>query len=375
MSSPDDGFDVLKSIKAHIDLITPVLPSQVVVTVGQYALGTLDDSDGFIGDDTPTLLRILHKKETSFKTVDLYPEKTIIIDTVYEPHYWFDLHSHLQGDTWFSEELANRIYSYHDEVLSVLNLSEGIASGVLPALYTHIASEDISALSLGVFPSMGHSSDALFNAFACLGLLTIDASAPLLIMDQSKLEDFTGVHREGEILAGKEVIDYLVKLFMEKKGFIRDLVKLSRSFNVGLYTILMAAGCSLGIYETFRNILDITLEQPLLDIDLSTADMLYVVVKIPLSLRDEYSKGRVELEVSGWVKDHVNIDAPQICEPIYVEEFGDRIDVAILVGGFDTTELFDALDKRIQNFSKMMVEQDLYDDVVWLEIRKRLLKR
>jgi len=137
----------------------------------------------------------------------------------------------------------------------------------------------------------------------------------------------------------------------------------------------MAAGCSLGIYETFRNILDITLEQPLLDIDLSTADMLYVVVKIPLSLRDEYSKGRVELEVSGWVKDHVNVDAPQICEPIYVEEFGDRIDVAILVGGFDTTELFDALDKRIENISKMMVEQDLYDDVVWLEIRKRLLKR
>ena len=375
MDSREDSPDVLQRIKAHIDQISPVLPNQVVITVGQYALETFD-SERFLEDDMPTLIRILHRKETNLKTVDMNfdPEQTIILDTFYEPHYWFDLHSHLEKNRDFSDELKRRIFNYHDEVISIVSLSEGVASGVLPTLHSYLMREEKSAVSIAVFPSMTHSSDALFNAFSSIGLISIERSAPLILLDQSRLEEFAGVKRNGDILIGKDIIDYLIELFFDRKGFIRDLVKLSRSFDVDLYTVLMAAGCSLDIYESFRNILDITLEQPMLDFDLSTASMIYVLVRAPLHMRGQLTKGRIELEVTSWLKERADLDAPQICEPVYVDEFGDRIDIIILVGGFDTGELFNSIDKRISRFSRIMVEQELYDKEVWSSIKRQLLE-
>ena len=375
MDSKEDSPDVLQRIRAHIDQISPVLPNQVLIAVGQYALGAFD-SERFLEDDMSTLIRILHRKETNLKTVDMSfdPEQTIILDTIYEPHYWFDLHSHLEKNRGLSDELKRRIFNYHDEVISIVSLSEGIASGILPTLHSYLMREGKSAVSIAVFPSMTHSSDALFNAFSSIGLISIERSALLILLDQSRLEEFAGVKRNGDILTGKDIIDYLIELFLDRKGFIRDLVKLSRSFNVDLYTVLMAAGCSLDIYESFRNILNITLEQPMLDFDLSTASMIYVLVRAPLHLRGQLTKGRIELEVTSWLKERADLDAPQICEPVYVDEFGDRIDVIILVGGFDTEELFSSIDKRISRFSRIMVEQELYDKEVWSSIKRQLLE-
>lgn len=373
MGSDECGFDILERIRCHIEQVRPVLPNQVVVTVGRYALDTLNDSKRFVGDDTPTLIRVLHKKEMDLKTLNIDPELTIILDTIYEPHYWFDLHSYLKKDREFPNELERRIYDYHEEVISIASLSEGAASGVLPTLHSYLMKEGKSAVSIAVFPSMNHSSSALFNAFSSIGLIFIDKSGPVILLDQSRLEEFIGVRRDGNMLTDKDVIDFLIELFLDKEGFIRDLVKLSRSLKVDLYTILMAAGCSLEIYENFRNILDITLEQPMFDFDLSTSSLIYVLVRVPLHLREQLDKRHIELEVARWLKERANLDAPQICEPIYVDEFSDRIDVVILVGGFDTRGLFTSIDERISRFSRIIVEQELYDKEVWNNIKDQLL--
>lgn len=375
MGSNECCFDILGRIRDHIEQIRPALPSQVVVTVGQYAFELLNNSKRFVGEDTPTLIHVLHKKETNLKTIniDVDTERTIILDTIYEPHYWFDLHSHLEEDRGFPTELERRIFNYHDEVISVASLSEGAASGVLPILHSYLMKEGKSAVSIAIFPSMNHSSNALFNAFSSIGLISIDKSGPVILLDQSRLEEFIGVHRDGNMLTDKDVIDFLIELFLDKKGFIKDLVKLSRSFKVDLYTILMAVGCSLEIYENFRNILDITIEQAMFDFDLSTSSMIYVLVRVPIHLSEQLDKRHIELEVTRWLKERANLDAPQICEPVYVDEFSDRIDVVILVGGFDTRGLFTSIVERVSRFSKIMVEQELYDRGVWDEIKDQLL--
>ncbi|KON30256.1 hypothetical protein AC482_04285 [miscellaneous Crenarchaeota group-15 archaeon DG-45] len=347
----------------------------MVITIGRYVLGICSDPGRFTGDGKPTLIRILHRKDVAFKTVDvgLDSDNAIVIETAYEPHYWFDMRSHFDENGDLSEDLEKRIFGYHEDVLSVASLSEGVASGVLPPLLSYLRREGKSAASIVVFPSMVHSSDALFNAFSTVGLVSMDALGPLILLDQSCLEAFVGVRRDGGVLMGSGVIDYLVELFLGKDGFIRDLAKLSRSFGVGIFTVLMAAGCSLKIYESFRNILDITLEQPMLDLDLSTASMVYAIVRAPLHLRGELTKGRIELEVASWLKERADLDAPQICDPVYVEEFGDKIDIVILVGGLDMRGLFASIDSRISRFSRIMVEQELYDREAWIEIRRQLL--
>jgi len=367
----DADLKLLASIRENIDSLESLLPDRAVITVGQYTLDTLE-SPGFDEEGLTDVIRVHHKKDLEHKTVYIDPEYEVEIDTLYEPHYWFDLLEHVDADDFY-EALSRRVYDYHDEVLTLVNLSEGSSSGLYPLLHRFLARHEKNVLGVSIVPSMSHSSDALFNSFASTGMVAIDGSAPLLLIDQGRLEDYSGVHRMGEMLQDIDVVEYLVELLLDKRGFIRDLYKLSRNFDIGMFSALMATGCSLGVYENFRNILEVTLEQPLMEFDISTATMIYVLVRAPLYYRDEFTKGQIEYEVSQWLTESLGVDLPQICEPVFVDEFGDRVDVVILVGGFDTKKMFGEIYRRIERFSNMNLEQGLYDRELWENIKEKLL--
>jgi len=376
MASNGRGLNALRWIRAHIDRVSPVLPTQLAITVGRYAFKSLMGSRKFEGAGAPTLFRVVHRKELDLSnSVKLiYPENTVVLDTAFEPHYGFDIHTFLQGNAEYLEELDNRIFSYHDEVVLVGALSEGVSSGVLPTLDSILGKHGKDSVYLTVFPSTGHSSDALFNAFSSLGVLLLQGDDPVIILDRSRLDSFISVNRMGGRLSGEEVPRYLAEMFLDRKGMVKDLVKLSNSFKVELFTVLMASGSSLEIYENLRNILDVTLEQPLLDFDMKTISLVYVLVKAPLSLQESLTKGYIELEVNSWLKERLGINVPQICEPIYVDEFNDRVDVVILVGGFDSRPLFSAIDERLSRFDSLIMEHDFYDRSMWTNVKRRLLE-
>ena len=371
MTLNDADLKLLASIRENIDSLESLLPDRVVITVGQYTLDALDPLP-FDEEGLTDIIRVHHKKDLEHKTVYIDPEYEVEIDTLYEPHYWFDLLEHVDADDFY-EALSRRVYDYHDEVLTLVNLSEGSSSGLYPLLHRFLARHEKNVLGVSIVPSMSHSSDALFNSFASTGMVAIDGSAPLLLIDQGRLEDYSGVHRMGEMLQDIDVVEYLVELLLDKRGFVRDLYKLSRNFDIGMFSALMATGCSLGVYENFRNILEVTLEQPLMEFDISTATMIYVLVRAPLYYRDEFTKGQIEYEVSQWLTESLGVDLPQICEPVFVDEFGDRVDVVILVGGFDTKKMFGEIYRRIERFSNMNLEQGLYDRELWENIKEKLL--
>ncbi|MEE8355376.1 MAG: hypothetical protein V3S09_06070 [Candidatus Bathyarchaeia archaeon] len=333
------------------------------------------DSRKFLGKDSPALLQIIHRKEAELLggAREDEPGKTIQFDTAFEPHYWFDIHTFLREDSSFREAFQEDIFDYQKEFVILGSLGEGVTAGALPIVNDRLVQEQKDTLIVSVFPSVTHSSDALFNAFSSLGLLLIQGSGPVLLLDRARLDDFISVNREGGRLSGDLVPRYLVELLLHKVGIVRDLVKLSRSFRVELYTVLMASGSSLEIYESLRNILDITLEQPLLDFDISTASIIYVLVKAPLRLQGLLTKGFIELEVNSWLKERLGVDVPQICEPMYVDELNDRIDVVILVGGFETNRLFETVKERVSRFDNLINEHGFYDKGVWAKICGTLL--
>lgn len=363
---------LLTGLRDQIRAITPVLPDKAVVTVGQYALETLRESEKLRDADIYTLLRVLHRKDLQHKTVEIDPENSLQMDTMYEPHYWFDLGSYLEGVDL--EATLNRLfYDYHKEILSLSNISEGATAGILPEIHKHLVGKDKSMLGVCVFPSMAHSGDALYNAFSAVGMIQRDESTPLILIDQGNLEDYKGVHRDGDVLEDLDVVDYMIELLLDKEGFVRDLSRLAMSYGIKVFTALLASGCSMDIYESFRNILEITLEQPLMEFDFTTAKMIYVLVKAPLKFREELQKGQLEYEVSTWLHQSIGIDIPQICEPLFIDEFGDRLDVVILAGGFDTVEMFTRVHERINRFSKMNVDQGLVDGDNWEQIKEKML--
>ncbi len=375
MASSDSGPNLMRWVKNHIDGILPAIPSQIAISVGQYAYKSLMDSRKFLGKGSPALLQIIHRKEAELLGGAGGDEsgKTIQFDTSSEPHYWFDIHTFLKEDSGFREAFQGNLFDYQEEFVILGSLGEGVTAGALPILNDHLVQKRKDTLFVSVFPSVTHSSDALFNAFSSLGLLLSQGSGPVLLLDRARLDDFISVNREGGRLSGDLVSRYLVVLLLHKEGIVRDLVKLARSFRVELFTILMASGSSLEIYESLRNILDITLEQPLLDFDISTASIIYVLVKAPLRLQGLLTKGFIELEVNSWLKERLGIDIPQICEPIYVDELNDRIDVVVLVGGFDTNRLFETVYERVSRFDNLINEHGFYDKDIWAKICGTLL--
>lgn len=363
---------LLSSLRDQIKAITPILPDKAVVTVGQYALETLSESKKLSNPDVYTLLRIMHKKDLQHKTIEIAPDLSFQMDTMYEPHYWFDLNSYIDGVD-LSDVFERLFYDYHKEILSLSNISEGASSGILPHIHKHLMEKEKSTVGICVFPSMSHSGDALYNAFSTVGRITLESSTPLILIDQGELESYNGVHREGDVLENTAILDYMIDLLLDKEDFIRDLNRLSSSYNIELFSPLLASGCSMDIYENFRNILEVSLEQPLMDFDITSARMLYVLVRAPLKFRDQLQKGQLEYEVSTWLQESIGIDIPQICEPIFVDEYGDRIDIVILVGGYDTSKKFNEVHKRIERFSKMNVEQGLVDSLEWEKIKEKML--
>ena len=371
MSLNDTDLKLLSNIKSHINALKPVLPNRAVVTVGQYALD-LADIPSVKGEQTD-LIRVHHKKDLEYKTIILDRNYSMEIDTEYEPHYWFDLKTQTDDET-IRKGLERKIFRYHKDLYTITNLGEGTAAGLLPLLHKFFNNKAKNSLALGIFPSMAHSSDALFNAFSCTGMISLENTTPLLFFDQGKLEEYRGVHRKGDTLNGVKALDYLLEILLEKDGFLRDFFTLSRNFNLQYFTPLMATGCSLEIYENLRNILDISLEQPLLDIDISTSSLIYVLVRSPLSYSSEFTKGVIEYEVSQWMNESLGIDIPQVVDTIFREEYSDRLDVVMLMGGFDTKPLFGGIYERIKRFTHMNLEQNLIEADHWNKLKENLLK-
>ncbi len=371
MTSNTD-INLLASLRKQIEAISPILPDKAVVTVGQYTLETLIDSPKLSEEDYYTLLRVIHKKDLQHKTIDIDPNRSLMADTLYEPHYWFDMGEYYEKVD-LDQQLEHIIYGYHKQVLTLSNISEGACSGILPEIHRFLAMKEKSTVGVALFPAMNHSSDALYNAFSAIGRILIDNSTPLILLDQGLMEDYNGVHRRGDVLVNKAIIDYFIDMLLDKENFIRELDRLSRSYGVKIYSPLLATGCSLDIYGSFRNILEISLEQQLMDMNLKTAKMVYVLVRAPLSYQDEFQKGQLEFEVTQWLQERIGIDIPQICEPMFVDEYGDRVDVIILVGGYDTGKKFNEIYQRIERFSKMNVDQGLVEKEEWDKIKEKML--
>jgi hypothetical protein len=105
-----------------------------------------------------------------------------------------------------------------------------------------------------------------------------------------------------------------------------------------------------------------------LPFDLASASVLYVLVRVPLSLRDRLSRGKIELATAKWSKIIANVKSIYVSEPIYVNDATDRIDVVVFAGGFDVTELMAFLQKKAAKIKSETVKKGLLKEKDWQTI-------
>jgi hypothetical protein len=268
--------------------------------------------------------------------------------------------------------LKNKPVDRLNGALMISSVWDGIGSAILPTLISKFKEWNENSVALAILPSKVQPSDAPFNALWSLGMCASKDNANVLLIDRDLLENYAGVNRNGSKIVGNTIVNYMLELMMAKETLVQELTELSRSFNVKMYTVLSTTGASLSIYGSLENVLNTTLFNPLLEFDLSSASVVYVLLRMPLQLKDKLPRGKIELAIARWFKKKASLKSICVTEPVYVEENSDRIDVLMFVGGFDVAEMFTSMEKEVNTLKSQIVKKGLIKEEEWQEIVKSL---
>ena len=369
-------FDVIENIGKHVRQLTPWSPSQAIFGIGRYPIQIILKGS-FIDNISDVLPIFIDKSSADIKNWSqsrLQSFNILGLDKKIDTFLWYDVYPHILKDDAFIKQLKNKPLNNVKEAIVVASIGDGISSSLFPLLCSQLKTLNINSLAFAVLPSKVQPSDVHFNAFSSMGLSILDGSTPVILVDRDNLEYFIGVDRKGVKITGNLLLNYLFELLLEKRAIVQEISEFSRSFNVNIFTPILATGASLRIYGSLENMLDSALLKPFLKFDLSSTSLLYVLLRIPSHLKTKLSRGKIELLIAKWIKDKVNVKSIFVSDPMYIEDINDRIDVVLFVGGFDTTELFTSMKQKIDNIKNESIKNGFIKKKEWQGIEKSLLK-
>ena len=359
MINGKDTFNVLESIEKHIEALKPLLPKQALVCVGEYPIKTVLKEPGasreaalpvFIEKSSDEIYKWLPK---GYKPQLVLGFEDAHIDT----HFWYNILPAISKDKSVMESLDKKsVEKLHGAVIFA-SVWDGIGSAALPVLIGKFRAANMDSFSIAVLPSKIQPTDAHFNTCGALEMCLTAEGAAVLLMDRDCIENYEGVDRKGELIKGNMTANYLLNLFLAKDTIAQEISELARTFNTTLFAPIVVTGASYKIYGSVENMLDAAVLKPFLTFDLSTASLLYVVLRMPISLKDTLPRGKIELAVTNWFKDKADLKSIYITEPVYTEDMTDRIDAVLFVGGFDTSRMLSDLEQKVAALKSQAVER------------------
>jgi hypothetical protein len=372
MSEPEPSLDSVENPEEHVEPPKPYFHKPTIICIGEYPIKILLKGALAEKKDAPLTIFIdkFSKDIVEWSQSRLNPDNILGLDLNVDTHFWFQVLPRVESDGALISRLKDK--SIDSGAVVVSSLWDGVGSGLLPALISQFKEWNTDTVAFGVLPSQVQVSDVHFNAFSSIGLCASKGFASLLLLDRDQLESFVGVDRSGSVLKGNDFFNYLLELVSAKEKFVQEISELSRAFDVRMYTILSAAGASFSMYGSLENILDSTMSTPLLKCDLSTASVLFVLLRLPLQLKGKLSRGKIELDIANWFKEKASLQSIFVSEPLYVEDGSDRIDVVMFVGGFDVTKMFTAMEKKVRAIKSFVVKKGSIKEDEWRAIVKSL---
>jgi hypothetical protein len=368
-------LDAVEKPEEHIEPLKPSFHKQTIICVGEYPIKVLLRGSLVGKKDEPLPIFIDKSSEdvAEWSQSSLEPDNILGLDLNIDTHFWFQVLPCITKDGALITRLKNKSIDNLRGAVIVSSLWDGVGSGLLPALISQFKEWNTNTVAFGVLPSQMQVSDVHFNAFSSIGICVSKGFASLLLLDRDHLESYVGVDRSGSVLKGNVVFNYLLELVSAKETFVQELSELSRAFDVRMYTVLSATGASLRIYGSIENILNIALSRPLLKFDLSSASVLYVLLRMPIKLKDKLPREKIELAIANWFKEKASLKSISVSEPIYVEDVSDRIDVVMFVGGFDLTKMFISMEKKVREIKSYAIKQGSINEDEWQAIVKSLV--
>jgi hypothetical protein len=368
-------LEEVQKTEEHVESLKPTFSKQTVICIGEYPIkillrGSLVDKKE---EPMPILIDKSSEDIAKWSRSSLNPDNILGLDLNVDTHFWYQVLPCVTEDSTLITRLKNKPIDNWRGAVMVSSLWDGVGSALLPALISQFKEWNINSVAFAVLPSKMQSSDVHFNAFSSLGMCASKDFTSVLLVDRDQLEKYVGVNRNGSVLKGNIIVNYMLELALAKERFVQELCELSRAFNVKMYTVLLATGASLQIYGSLENILNTALSRPLLKFDLSSSSLLYVLLRIPAHLKDKLPQEKIELAIAAWFKEKANLKSIYVSEPVYVEDVNDRIDVVLFLGGFDSTKMLRSMEKKVSAIKSQAVKQGSIKEDDWQAIVKSLV--
>jgi hypothetical protein len=359
MNEQKGTFDVLSSIERHVEALKPLLPKQAMVAIGEYPIKMLLKEPTVQREGTlPIFVEKSSEDIYTWIPKDFDPYFVVgFEDAKLDKHFWYDVQQTVMKDNSIIEALKKKPAERLNSAIIFSSIWDGVGSATLPTLISKFKGSKINSLSVAVLPSKIQPPDAHFNAYASLQLCLGVEGSTVLLLDRDQIEAYEGVDRKSGLLKGSMVINYLLNLFLEKESLVSEITELSRTFSVKLFSGIVVTGASFKIYGSLENMLNAAWLKPLLNFELPSASLLYVLIRMPSSLKEMLPRSKIELAIAEWFKDKTSLQSIYITEPVYTEDMTDRIDVVLFVGGFDTSVLFGEMQKKVESLKGKAVEK------------------
>ena len=367
----------VESVEKFTQTLKYLLPTRAVVCIGEYPINILLKGD-FAGKKTKGVLPIFVEKFSKdvikWGQGKLESGNVICLDEEIDTHFWYDILPFIASNESFFAKIKSKPLEKLKGAILVSSTWNGIGSALLPTINAQFTDWNINSVALALLPSKAQPLDGQINSFASLGMLTSKESTTAILLDRDNLEDYTGVDGNGYAINGNAITNYVLELMLSKETFVPELCEMSKAFGSKIFTVMLAPGVSMKIYGSLENMLNTTLTRPLFNFDLSTATLLYVLIRIPFKLKDKLPRGKIELAIDNWFKDKADLESIYIADPVYVDDSSDRIDIALFIGGFDIATRFKALQTRVEKMKNKAVKKGAITEEDWQLISKNLVE-
>jgi hypothetical protein len=366
-------IDDSKTAEEQTSRIENNYQKQTIACIGEYLTRIiLQNFDPNKKNDSLLLIHKINKNLLAHEQTFLKLDNILSLELKNDTHFWYQVIPQLKENTILMENLKNRSINNEKGVVILSSLWEGFASALNPVLISKFKTSNINSIALGILPSQIQPPDAHFNAYSSIGLSLSNNFTSMILLDRDQIENFVGINKNGILVKGTEVINYLLELITKKETFIKEIAELTRTFNIKAYGVLLASGASLSVYGCLENILNTTIIQPLLKFDVSTSSVLHVLVCIPAKLRKTLTKDKIEIALANWFNGKANLRSIQISEPIYLEGESDRIDIVLFMGGFNLSPILSAYKKKAKTITNSVIKQRLIEKKEWEKISKTI---
>ena len=352
-------FNVLASIEKHIEGLKPLLQKQVLVCIGEYPIKTIL-KEPIITKEVTLPILIEKSSDEIYKWLPKGYDAHFVLgfeEEHIDTHFWYNVLPTISRDNSVLESLRKRSLEKLHGAIIFSSVWDGVGSASLPTYIRKFKEANIDSLSIVVLPSKIQPKDAQFNACGALETCLATDGATILLLERDQIESYEGVDRKGEPIKGNTVVNYLLNMFLAKNSLVEEIAELSRTFNTKLFTALFVTGSSYNIFGSLDNMLNAALLKPFLNVDLPNASLLYVLLRLPLSMKDKLPRGKIELTITNWFKEKTNLQSIYITEPIYTQDMNDRIDAVLLIGGFEATKMLSDMETKVKSLKDNAVEK------------------